>query len=367
MKITFLVSSLQFGGAERVATTLCNAWVQRGHDVALIATYRGTDPCFFELEPSVQLSYLASKRTGWLTNSSLARLFKLRQLLKQQQPDLVLSFLPSANIMAILASIGLGVPVIVSERTDPEFYPQSWFWRTLCRHLYQCSTTLTVQTEAVAAKVSRLFKNVSNVAVMPNPLPFETTPSTVISDVKRPRLVSLGRLTDGKQTEHLIYTFNQVADAFPDWHLDIFGDGPQREFLESVAAKSPYCSRIEFHGDTKQPWVELANADIFVMTSRFEGFPNALLEALALGVASIVYDCPSGPAEITENGRLAALVPLNDQQALMVALNQLMADQNKRVALGQLAAAVIHEKYGRDKIVERWERLFDDVCHRKDN
>ena len=101
MKITFLVSSLQFGGAERVATTLCNAWAQRGHHVSLIATYSGTDPSYFKLDPAVQLSYLADPQSGLFGRSrrSLPRLYKLRQILAKQQPDIVVSFLPSANVI----------------------------------------------------------------------------------------------------------------------------------------------------------------------------------------------------------------------------------------------------------------------------
>lgn len=364
MKITFLVSSLQFGGAERVATTLCNAWVQRGHSVSLIATYAGTEPCFFKLDSAVALSYLANPQPGLFgrSRSSLARLYKLRKILKQQQPDVVLSFLPSANIMAILAATGLNLPVIVSERTDPEHYPQSWFWRFLCRHLYQYAAVLTVQTEAVAAKVDRLFNNLIQVRVMPNPLPFAVNLLQKKAHAGRSKIISLGRLTEGKQTEHLIHAFTAIAGLYPDWELNIFGDGPQKTALESLAADSIYRARISFHGDTKQPWVELADADIFVMTSRFEGFPNALLEALGLGVAAVVYDCPSGPAEITEQGRIASLVPLNDQQALVVALEKLIAAPQYRHEMGQLAAEVVHQKYCLDNIVERWEQLFHAVC-----
>jgi GalNAc-alpha-(1->4)-GalNAc-alpha-(1->3)-diNAcBac-PP-undecaprenol alpha-1,4-N-acetyl-D-galactosaminyltransferase len=363
MKITFLVSSLQFGGAERVATTLCNAWAQRGHDVSLIATYSGTEPSYFKLEPAVQLSYLANPQQGLFGRSrrSLPRLYKLRQILVRQQPDIVVSFLPSANIMAILATAGLKLPVIVSERTDPEHYPQSWIWRFMCRHLYQYAALLTVQTEAVAVKVNRLFNHVDRVSVMPNPLPFPQPQLQKNAAGSRFTIISLGRLTEGKQTEHLVRAFTELAGRYPEWDLSIFGDGPQRGALEALIAENLYRSRILMHGDTRQPWVELANADIFAMTSRFEGFPNALLEALGLGLPSVVYDCPSGPAEITEQGRIAALVPLNNQAELIVALEKLMATAQYRQEMGQLAAEVVHQKYGLDAIVEKWEQLFQTV------
>ncbi len=360
MKITFLVSSLHFGGAERVATTLCNAWVQRGHQVTLIATYAGVDPCFFPLDPAIEVIYLAGTYpcTFGRSQRSFARLYKLRKILQSQTPDLVLSFLPSANIMAILAGIGLKIPVIISERTDPEFYPQPWYWKMLCKHLYQYADLLTVQTQAVAAKVPQLFNHIQRVAVVANPLPFGREQYVRQPESNTKTVVSLGRLTAGKQTEHLMTAFLAVATQYPHWCLKIFGDGPERQKLEYLAQQHPCSGQIIFCGDTKQPWVELVNADIFMMTSCFEGFPNALLEALGLGVPSIVYDCPSGPAEITEQGRLARLVPLNDEAGLTTELRSLMADESERLRLSQLASEGVHLKYSRDAVVEVWETLF---------
>lgn len=360
MKIAFLVSSLQFGGAERVATTLSNAWCDDGHSVSLYATYSGRDPCFFELDKRVKVVYLADpcecvlgKRTG-----SLARFFKLKTLLRRQQPDVVISFLPSANVMAILATMGTKFPVIISERTDPEFFPQPWIWRFVCKHLYQYATALTVQTEAVAAKVNRLFNNVQKVHVMANPLTFQKNEYVRSRFDDHGIIVCLGRLTEGKQTEHVIRSFAGLAEQFPQWRLLILGDGPQRAALERLTNELGCQRQVEFCGDTKQPWLQLVNADVFAMASRFEGFPNALLEALGLGVASVVYDCPSGPAEISEHGRIATLVPLNDEAAFTAALRRLLEDAEFRRKQGELAAATVHEKYSLSAIVRQWDQLF---------
>lgn len=360
MNIAFLVSSLQFGGAERVATTLSNAWVNRGYSVSLYATYSGRDPCFFQLDPRIKVVYLAEPLDCWLgqRTGSLARFVKLRTHLQRQQPDLVLSFLPSANVLALLATCGMDLPVIISERTDPEFFPQPWIWRFVCKHLYQYASALTVQTDAVAAKVDRLFNNVRHVHVMANPLPFEQTDYARSRTSAQGVIITLGRLTEGKQTEHIIRAFGLLAADFPDWRLQIWGDGPRRQALELLASQQDCRTRIEFCGDTKQPLEQLANADIFVMTSRFEGFPNALLEALGLGIPAVVYDCPSGPAEISQHGQIATLVPLNDESALLAGLGRLMADRQLRLEQGARAAASVHERYSLPAILNEWDRLF---------
>ncbi|MBU2180924.1 MAG: glycosyltransferase family 4 protein [Gammaproteobacteria bacterium] len=363
MKIVFLVSSLQFGGAERVATTLCNAWVKSGHQVALVATYAGTDPCFFKLEPAVEVKYLANTLHCMFgkSNLSFARLYKLRQILIEAKPDVVVSFLPSANIMAILATIGLNVPIIVSERTDPEFFPQPFIWKMLCKYLYQYADVLTVQTDSVAAKVPRLFKHIRKIKVVANPLPFTKRQFTKRPDENIKTIVSLGRLTKSKQTEQIVIAFSSLADKFPNWKLKIYGDGPCKAELFALVEQNKHKSQIEICGDTKDPWNALVNADIFMMASCFEGFPNALLEALGLAVPSIVYDCPSGPAEITENGLIAKLVPLNDQSQLKSALFEFMNKDDCRIALGCLAETSVHNRYSLEAVMMVWDEIFTSV------
>jgi len=363
MNIMFLVSSLQFGGAERVATTLSNAWSQRGHQVSLVATYAGEHPCFFELDPRINLIYLASQLDCLFGKStvSFARLYKLRTLISRKKPDVIVAFLPSANVMAILATIGLDIPVVVSERTDPEFFPQPVIWKMLCKYLYQYADVLTVQTEAVAKKVPKLFHRIRQVKVVANPLPFSCDEYVKSTSNSVKTVVSLGRLTASKQTEHVINAFNAVSESFPDWQLKIYGDGPCRSELEKLTNQFARNAQIQFCGDTKDPWRKLVDADIFVMASSFEGFPNALLEALGLAVPSIVYDCPSGPAEITEHGSIARLVPLNAQTELTLALKELMANEIERNCLGDIAKDVVHRKYNLDRIVIVWENIFESL------
>jgi GalNAc-alpha-(1->4)-GalNAc-alpha-(1->3)-diNAcBac-PP-undecaprenol alpha-1,4-N-acetyl-D-galactosaminyltransferase len=363
MNIMFLVSSLQFGGAERVATTLCNSWIKRGHQVTLVATYSGVDPCFFSLDPAIDVRYLANEFDCMFGKSKLsfARLYKLRQMILKNKPDVVLSFLPSANIMAILATVGLTVPVVVSERTDPEFFPQPLIWKKLCKHLYQYADVLTVQTDAVAKKVPNLFNNIDQVRVVANPLPFARQQFKKSSIAAGKTIVSLGRLTESKQTDQLIAAFVAVAADFPEWVLKIYGDGPCRRELEHLVSTCAYKSQIEFCGDTKDPWNRLVEADIFMMTSRFEGFPNALLEALGLAVPAVVYDCPSGPAEITEQGQIARLVPLNAKSTLAEVLRELMANEQLRIQLGANAEAAVHAKYNLETVVQIWEDIFQSL------
>jgi len=370
MNIMFLVSSLQFGGAERVATTLCNAWVDRGYNVTLVATYNGKSQSYFELNTKIKLHYLADNYQCLFgkNSSSLARLIKLRSLMKSDTPDVVISFLPSANVMAIFAGVKLRIPIIICERTDPEFFPQPWYWKLLCKYTYQFANLLTVQTKAVADKVPRLFNRVDTVRVVPNPLPFAVQLPVQKQIVNPPfTLLSLGRLTVGKQTSQIVGAFSEISASFPDWQLMIYGEGSERGNLEQLICELGMAERIFIKGDTKDPWQVMRDADAFVMASCFEGFPNALLEALGLGLPSVVYDCPSGPAEITEYGSIAELVTLNDIEGLKAAMFKLMSDSELRLKLSIKAAASVNARYSLENVLTIWDSILTecvDIEHR---
>lgn len=360
MNIMFLVSSLQFGGAERVATVLCNAFSKQDQ-VSLVATYGGLEPCVFELTDTIKLHYLgqnypciAGKSAG-----SLARLNKLRYLIKTEKPDVIISFLPNVNVMAVIANAGLKTPLIICERSDPEHFPMSLLWKVLCKYSYQYADMLTVQTDAVKAKVGRLFRLPGMVEVVPNPISQSLLQVTPVFDSPRKHILCLGRLTASKQFDQIIGAFALVSNTNPDWDLHVIGDGPVRQSLEQQALQLGIADRVVFFGGVEQPFPQIAACDVFAMASKFEGFPNALLEALALGRPTVVYDCPSGPAEITDNGRVALLVPLNNHQQFVERLTSLMTDESLRKQIGEAARAFVLSRYSLQSVVDLWYQLIE--------
>ena len=359
MKIMFLVSSLEFGGAERVATVLCNAFSEL-HQVSLVATYGGLDPCVFELSRTIDLHYLANDYSciAGQQKGSVARLMKLRHLMKTERPDVIISFLPNVNVMAVLANVGLKIPLIICERSDPEHFPMSGFWKTLCKYSYQFADMLTVQTSAVAAKVGRLFYLPSLVEVIPNPISDNLLQVSPLQ-LQAPHILCLGRLTASKQFEQVLQAFASLSPANPEWELHLIGDGPARPELEQLALQFGISSKIRFFGGVEHPYPQVAACDIFAMTSRFEGFPNALLEALVLGRPAVVYDCPSGPREMTNHGRVARLVPLNDLAEFTRALAELMADPLLRLELGDQAKTFVTQQYSLSAVIEQWYCLIE--------
>ncbi|NYT86896.1 glycosyltransferase family 4 protein [Pollutimonas harenae] len=381
MKILFFVSSMHAGGAERVAATLASAWAKRGDTVTLAPTYTGKGDCFYPLDPAVRLEWLADRmsaagRKAW---PPLSKLHAMRKLVRETQPDVIVSFLTNVNVMVLLATRGMGVPVVVCERTNPAFSSSAGkLLQFLRRKTYPWAAKVLMQSQDGVQALRRMVPNVDRLDVIPNPLPpgiDELTvgaPSGLIAaesvvDVEpvrrndRKQLMAMGRLVPFKRFDALIQAFGALAADYPEWDLTIWGEGPLRSELEQQVHGTGLTARILLPGRTSQPWHELAKADIFALTSRVEGFPNVLLEAMALGCACVTVDCPSGPREMSQNGKDAILVPLEDHDALVSGLAQLMDDGALRSTLGRHAAVSVRERYGLRQILAQWDTLFASI------
>ncbi len=364
MKVHFLTSSLGAGGAERVASTLCNEWVTQGHEVTLIATFSGGGVAFYPVSALVNVIFLADlvpKRRKSLS-SYWQRLFVLRKIILSNSADVVVSFLPNVNIAAIFATAFTKVPLVISERRDPISQPTSRSWEFACAMLYRFSDAVVVQTESVLRSIGGLYPSLKRVACVPNPLPQKIEQFLRIDKAKsRCVLLSLGRLATEKQIEHSVKAFGALANSHEGWDLHIYGDGPAHAGLASLIGELDLQGRVFLMGKTTEPWDVMAKADAFVMTSRHEGFPNALLEAMGIGLPCVVYDCPSGPHEITRGGLDALLVPLNDQAALTQALQRVMDDAALRKDLGGRARASVLARYELKVVLRQWDAVFRQV------
>lgn len=360
MKILFLVSSMHAGGAERVAATLATAWAEHGDCVTLVPTYTKKGSCFYKVSPKVDIIWLADLMAGprWPGVSTLSKWRALRRLVRQKQPELIISFLTNVNIVALLATRGLNVPLIVCERTDPSASSAGRLLKRLRRHLYPWASLVVVQTQASAVLFKKMIPGIRALAVLANPLPPELLDSpraTRVGDTQgRRRLVAMGRLVTAKQFDRLIEAFSGLAHHYPDWDLLIWGEGPERGALTGQIQQAGLTARIMLPGRTEAPWHELARSDAFALTSAVEGFPNVLLEAMALGLPCIAFDCPSGPREISRDGQDALLVPAGDQAALVAGLRRLFDDASLRDELADRAVSV-RQLYALPQVMKAWD------------
>jgi glycosyltransferase involved in cell wall biosynthesis len=362
MKIFLVVSAMEDGGAERVAATLVNAWAERGDSVTLVATYSGRGTCTYPLSGKVRLVYLADHPNckGRTLRAYFARIRTLRALIRDCRPDVVVSFLTNVNITTLLASRGLGVPVIVSEHNNPLADGRPALLRLVCRFLYPHADAVTLLTRGVVTRFRQMVPGIRNLVVLPNPVPDELfmQKRQSIDTTRHRRLIALGRFNEVKQFDLLINAFSTLSQQFPDWDLWIWGEGSERARLEGLVAEQGLSDRVFLPGRTLTPWVEMARAQAFVLPSRFEGLPMVLMEAMALGLPCLSFDCPSGPRELTDDGHAGLLIPLGDARTLAEALRLLLTDESLREELGKRAALSIRERYSLQKVMLIWDELF---------
>lgn len=368
MNLVFLTNNLSAGGAERVTTTLSNVWSVLGVNVVLIVTFKEVCDPFYPLDPRVQLRFLANEVNGSRKGKHhLHRLLTLRRMILETRPDVVVSFLPNVNIAAILATAFTGIPCVIGERSDPLDQPIGRLWSMACQMLYRYADAVTVQTDSVANRIGKIYPALKWVAVIPNPLPNELVelqpriPRGAPSNGRRV-LLSVGRLSIEKRTGKIIDAFAQVADRHPDWDLHLVGDGPLREtLLQQIDDCGLQIGRVQLLGRSHEPWKLMRDADAFVLASAYEGFPNALLEAVALGLPSISTDCNSGPREISDNGSVVCLVPTDDHKALVEALDAMMGDEHLRIKLSHEGAKSVRQRFVLGEVLKLWDLLFERV------
>lgn len=361
-RILFLVSSMHGGGAERVAALLSNRWAASGHEVVLMPTFSGRGECLYALDDRVRLDYLADRvgKRGRSVVNQVRRFVALRKAIREIAPDVILSFLPHVNVAAILAASGLGIPVVVSERTYPPAMPLGRGLENLRRFTYPRAAAVVVQTQRSHEWLTECCPRARG-RVIPNPVVHpvpveepEIDPVAVVGD-SRPVAMAVGRLDSLKGFDLLLSAFASLAERHPEWDLVILGEGLERERLEVLRERLGLSARVYLPGRAGNVGDWYNRADLFVMSSRFEGFPNALVEAMAHGLPAVSFDCDTGPRDIISDGIDGYLVPPEaGGSGLADTMERLMREEFQRRKMAEEALAV-RERFLMERIAAEWD------------
>lgn len=358
LHIAMLLGSVRFGGGERVLERLMLDLLKRGDRVTIL-TYRNEWESYVsELQGNVEVVSLRHLPT--LRRKAVSFL-EMRRLLRQLRPDVLLTFEQILAETAVPAARSAGIPTVVSERCDPRWYPVKKIhrlWRSLT---FRLADRIVFQTEDVKKYFPGAISRKG--VVIPNPILDENLPEPLPAESRRKEIVAIGTLSPVKNFGSLIRSFSAMEDK--SWRLTIYGEGPEREALRRVAEKCGVSDRVNLPGNVERVVDHIREASVMVISSRSEGLPNALIEAMAMGLACVSTDFASGGARWLFSHGAGMLVEVDPRQRgseevdepferrLTIALNTLIGTPAELRRLQQAGPAV-RELLRADKVVSQW-------------
>lgn len=343
-KNLFFIGTLCNGGAERVVSILASRMAQQGMDVEILTYY--DRPVSYEIDPQVKISAVEtlSGKRGKLEN-----LFWLRRYFRENA-KIVISFLAPFNILAILANFGSKVPIIAADRNDPEKIPSNPVLRKARDFLYRFASGVVVQTKKNQSYFSKAVQKKSRVIY--NPVDLKGYAGTALQTAKEKKIVTAGRLMPQKNQKMLIEAFAAVKKRHPDYTLVIYGEGSERKKLESQAERLGLQDSVIFPGNVSDLHERIKTAEIFVLCSDYEGMPNALIEAMCMGLPCISTKV-SGATDLITDHENGILIDRDDKEALEKALLELIEERETPERLAK-AAVKLNEELEVTKIMEQW-------------
>jgi glycosyltransferase involved in cell wall biosynthesis len=357
-----VIHALHGGGAERVAADMANLWVGQGEQVALI-TLDSVESDVYRVDQRVErvgLGLMGTSRSALQAiRNNRRRIRSLRAALQEAQPDCIVSVTDRMNIVTLLACRGWKTPVVIAEHSDPRHQHLGLVWERLRRWTYPQAAAAVVLTRPVADHLRTRFPDLP-VHVVPNGIAAPPDRVAPAADQVSPLVVAMGRLSNEKGFDLLIDAFAEVAPRHQAWRLEIAGEGPERAPLQQRIARHALEDRVQLVGWVDDPVRFLARASVFVLSSRYEGFPVALLEAMAAGLAVASFDCDSGPREIVRHEWDGLLVSPQDRRALAGAIDRLLANSQLRQQLGQAAREVV-DRFSCQQFAEQWNKILNDA------
>ena len=347
-RIVFFIGTLGNGGAERVVSILTRHFVTSEIQVEIVLYY-DAEP-FYRIHPDIKITYV-ERETG--SKNILKNVLWLRRYFIENA-DLVISFLAQCNMIALTALFATGIPVIVADRNDPRHMPKQAPVRIARNLLYHLADVVVVQTQHNKDYFSPSLQK--KCTIIYNPVDLQDKKGMALRTEKKKRIVSAARLMKQKNQLMLIDSFAQIQKEFPDYTLTIYGEGPFRQELEKRILEQGLSESVFLPGKVQNVFECIADADLFVLSSNFEGMPNALIEAMCLGLP-VISTKVSGATDLIQDGINGLLVDVGDAEQLSDCMRRMLADSKLRQKYAQNAIA-LNEYLHTETIIGQWLRCL---------
>ena len=357
-RVAFYIYSLDQGGAERVTSILANKFSEFKIDVTVIVM-KPVSLRSYTLADDVKVISMFEEpieKTGSGLVFNIKRIILLRKLIKHLSPQVLYTMMVDANVVGSIALLGSAVPCVISERNDPSQFRVGRPWNAVRKIAYGLSYSAVAQTVRAQRWLNRNTR-AKRVVVIPNPVEFpllDSRPHVAVPENSGPMILAVGRLCSQKQFDHLVDAISQLTDEFPNWWVSILGEGVDRDTLREKIVNCGLDKKIKLVGRVGNIGDWYQSASMFVMTSRYEGYPNSLIEAMASGVPVVSYDCPSGPAEVIRHGANGRLAAANNVRDLVLNMRIIMADATNAKNISAGKALDIRAMLNPDVIANKW-------------
>jgi len=361
MNIICYVNKLSGGGAERVMSVLANGMSRLGHNVILVTDY--STPGEYPVDTEVKRIVLDGEFTGITTKGMLRRTWRrltdLNKLCRENSTDVLVSFMKDGNFRALLATRFTKTANLISVRIDPKIGYRDKKSAMIAKTIYRWAGGCVFQTAEAQAWFPERIQRKSRVILNPISDVFYQTKG---QPTKEKRIVCCGRLEKQKNFALLIAAFDKIADRYPEYQLDIYGVGSLCEELQKQIDGLGRSEQICLRGTCENVPETIKNASLFVLSSDYEGLPNALMEAMALGLPVVSTDCGGGGARaLIEHGVNGLMVPCNDVDAMAEAIEQNLAHPEAAKLRGERAAQTA-KQFSVENIVTLWERYISEIA-----
>lgn len=350
-KITFILGSMAGGGAERVISNLAEYYYEKNKKVQIITLLN--DRVDYKLPEGIELKYINTDNVKSIYKPFMM-LWNLRKYIKSERPSVMISFFAKINIIVLLASIGLKIPVFISERNDPKEDNRGTIVKCLTFLLYPLSKGVIFQTNHAKNCFPKYIRRKST--IIPNPVNIKI--DFPYGKQRNKIIIAVGKLMEQKNHKLLINSFSKFVKSFPEYQLHIYGDGELKGKLQKMINEKKLNDKVFLKGRTFGIFEAIYNADLFVLSSNYEGLSNALLEAMMLGTPVISTDC-AGSNEIITDGINGKLVKVGDTSGLSNAIIYMIDNYDNALLMANNAKEKIEKNFSQDVVLKKWNEFIN--------
>lgn len=360
MKLVFITPGMTFGGAERVISILSNIWCDMGHDVSIFIT-SSDKPSVYKLNKKVKVEYYDDYRVDGVSHFKL--ISSIRDFVDKENPDCVLSFMNDVCAYTILSLIGKKIPIIYSERNDPNKTNQSKVSKIFRKIVELGASHIVFQTEGAKQCYSKKVQRKSSIIL--NPVELSRIPERKKEDINYSEIVTVARLEQQKNQELLIDAFNLVCKKHQDIVLKIYGEGSLKNKLQNKIHELGLNDKVLLMGAKQDVLEWIKESYCFVLTSDFEGLPNSLIEAMCMGIPCISTDCSPGGARQLLGDDRGLIVPCRDKERLAEAINMYLEQRDIAMQYGE-EAYKLRDKIESYTVAKEWINLIEEIKRGED-